>query len=162
MTAKDVIKNTISTCHEVLMAYLSDLNDADLMVRSVPGANHIAWQLGHLVSSEHQMMADAGFDMPDLPDGFAESHTPETSKSDDPGKFHTKDQYLQWMQQQRDATMSTLETIPEAGLDKQTPESMKEYAPNVAAVFNIIGIHAMMHGAQFVPVRRKLGKPVLI
>lgn len=162
MTAKDVIKNTISTCHEVLMAYLSDLGDADLMVRSVPDANHIAWQLGHLVSSEHQMMTDAGFDMPDLPDGFVESYTPETSKSDDPGKFHTKDQYLQWMQQQRDATFSTLETIPEAGLDKQTPESMKEYAPNVAAVFNIIGIHAMMHAAQFVPVRRKLGKPVLI
>lgn len=162
MTPKDIIKNTIGTCHEVLTAYLSDLTDADLMVRSVPGANHIAWQLGHLISSEHQMMSDAGYKMPDLADGFAASYTPETSSSDDPAKFHTMDQYLKWMQQQRDATMSTLDTIPDTDLDKATPESMKEYAPNVASVFNIIGIHVMMHAAQFVPVRRKLSKPVMI
>jgi len=162
MTSKDVLKNTINTCHEVMMAYLSDMNDADLMVRSVPGANHIAWQLGHLIASEHEMMTNAGYQMPALPDGFAESYTPETSTSDDPAKFQKKDQYLQWMAQQREATFSTLDAIPDSDLDKETPESMREYAPTVGSVFNIIGIHEMMHGAQFVPLRRKLNKPVMI
>ena len=86
MTPKDVINNMIGTCHELLTTYLSDFDDAELMVRPVPGANHIAWQLGHLVASEYQMMTDAGFTMPDLPDGFAESYTPETAKSDDSAK----------------------------------------------------------------------------
>ncbi len=162
MTPKDVMKNTIGMCHEVLTTYLSDLSDAELMLRPVPGANHIAWQLGHLIGSEHQMMSAAGFNMPDLPDGFAESYTKETSKSDDPASFHRKDQYLEWMEQQRTGTLAALDAATEADLDKPTPESMHEYAPTVGIAFNLVGIHQMMHAAQFVAVRRKLGKPVLI
>ena len=162
MTPKDVIKNTIDMSHEVLMAYLSDLSDADLMVRAVPEANHLAWQLGHLIASEHQMLADAGYPMPDLPDGFAESYTPETANSDDPAKFHTQDQYLEYMARQRAATLAILDEAPDSDLDKPTPESMHEYAPTVGVVFNVVGIHVMMHAAQFVAVRRKLGKPILI
>ena len=148
MTPKDVIKNTIDMCHDVLTTYLSDLNDADLMVRAVPEANHTAWHLGHLIASEHQMMTEAGYPMPDLPAGFAESHTKETAKSDDPAKFHKKEQYLAWMTGQRTATLAALAATPDSDLGKPTPESMREYAPTV--------------GAQLIAVRRKLGKPVLI
>ena len=45
---------------------------------------------------------------------------------------------------------------------QQSPESMREFAPTVGVAFNLIGIHEMMHAAQFVAMRRKLGKPVLI
>ena len=162
MTPRDVIKNTVNMCHEVLTSYLGDLSDAELMVRAVPEANHIAWQLGHLIAAEHQMLTDAGCEMPDLPAGFAESYTKETSTSDDPAKFHKKEQYLEWIGQQRAATLAALDGLSEADLDKPTPESMHGYAPTVGIAFNVIGIHVMMHAAQFVAVRRKLGKPVLI
>ena len=162
MTPKDVIKNTISVCHDVMTTYLSDLSDADLLVRPAPRANHIAWQLGHLIAGEHQMLTEAGFQMPDLPEGFAEAHANETAASDNPAKFHKKEQYLEWLGQQRAATLAALEATPESDLDKPSPESMREYAPTIGVMFNIVGIHTMMHGAQFVPVRRKLGKPVLI
>lgn len=161
MTPKDVIRNTIDMGQQVLSAYLSDLSDEDLMNRPVPEANHIAWQLGHLVSSEHKMLSDAGYDMPGLPDGFIEAYTPETSKSDNPGGFHKKQDYLDLMAQQRTGTLAALESASDAALDKPSPEPMREYAPTIGAVFNLIGIHLMMHAAQFVPLRRKLGKPVL-
>jgi hypothetical protein len=32
----------------------------------------------------------------------------------------------------------------------------------VAVAFNVLSIHILMHAAQFVAVRRKLGEPVLI
>jgi hypothetical protein len=162
MTPKDVIKNTIGMCHEILTVYLSDMEDGDLMVRPVPEANHAAWQLGHLISAERQMMSDAGFTMPDLPDGFAESHTPETSKSDDAARFLKKDEYLTLLEQQRDATLVALDATPNADLDKAAPESMREYAPTIGIAFNVVGIHEVMHAAQFVAVRRMLGKPVMI
>ena len=162
MTGKDVIKNTIDLCHEVLTTYLSDLSDADLFIRPVPGMNHIAWQLGHLVAAEHQMLTQAGYKMPDLPEGLAEAHANETAKSDDQAKFHKKEQYLAWMGQQREGTLAALGALPEADLDKPSPEPMRSYAPTIGAVFNLVGIHQMMHGAQFVAVRRKLGKPVSI
>jgi len=161
MTTKDAFKNTIDTCHGVLTAYVDDLTNADLLVRSVPAANHIAWQLGHLVAAEHEMISELGHKMPPLPTGFAESYTIEASKSDDPVKFDKKDEYLTLMAQQREATLAALDATPEADLDKPTPESMRGYAPTVGAAFNLIGMHELMHAGQFVPVRRKLGKPIL-
>ncbi|MFQ5806215.1 MAG: DinB family protein [Phycisphaerae bacterium] len=162
MTPEDAIKNTIDTCHEVLTAYVSDMSDADLLIRPVPEAHHIAWQLGHLVMSEHQMVGELGHKMPELPDGFAESYTPEAAKSDDAAKFHGKAEYLELLTRQREATMAALGATREADLDEPTPESMREYAPTVGSLFNLVGIHELMHAGQFVPVRRKLGKPVLI
>jgi hypothetical protein len=162
MTPKDVIKNSIDMGHEVLTTYLDDFSDADLMVRPVPEANHLAWQLGHLIVSEHQMVAEAGFKMPDLPEGFAESYTKETAPSNDPGKFHKKEQYLSWLAQQRAGTLAALAATSDRDLDKPSPESMREYAPTVGVMFNVVGLHELMHAAQFVPLRRKLGKPVRI
>ena len=40
-------------------------------------------------------------------------------------------------------------------------EAMRDYAPTVGAVLLLIGNHWMMHAGQFVPVRRKLGRPPL-
>ncbi len=162
MTPKDVIRNTIETSHQVLTAFLSDMSDADLLVRSTPEANHAAWQLGHLIASEHQMASEAGYLMPNLPNGFAESYTPETCRSETPAKFHKKEQYLAWLSRQRAATLSALESIPDADLDKASPEAMRSYAPTIAAMFNLIGLHELMHAAQFAPIRRKLGKPIVI
>ena len=162
MTPKDVIRNSIDMCHQVLTTYLSDLSDADLLARVTPGANHIAWQLGHLIAGEHQMVTEAGYQMPHLPEGFAERHSPETASSDDPAQFHSKEQYLAWLAEQRAGTLAALEAMPEPDLDRATPEPMQSYAPTVGAMFNIVGMHQMMHAAQWVPIRRKLGKPVLI
>lgn len=160
MTPKDAIKNCLDTCHQLLTAYVGDLSDADLMIRPVAEANHSAWQLGHIVAAEQKMVSDVGYPMPALPDGFAEAYTKETSASDDPAKFHTKDEYLKLLAEQREATLAALEALPESDLDKPTPEAMREYAPTVGSVFNIVGIHELMHAGQFVVVRRKLGKPI--
>jgi hypothetical protein len=161
MTANEAIKNTIDICHEILTSYVADLTDAELMVRPVPEANHIAWMLGHVIASEHEMMTMLGHKMPDLPAGFAEAYTKETSTSNDPAKFHKKDQYLALLAQQREATLAALVATPETDLDKPGPEEMREYAPTIGAALNIVGVHQLMHAGQFTPIRRKLGKPVL-
>jgi hypothetical protein len=162
MNAKDVIRSTIATAHELLTTYVSDLTDAELMTRPAPEANHVAWQLGHLIASEHQMLSDAGFTMPDLPEGLAEAHSKEAATSSEPAKFSTKQEYLRWMGEQRTATLNHLAAVADADLDKPTPEPIRSYAPTVGALFNIIGIHELMHAGQFAPVRRKLNKPILI
>ena len=59
-------------------------------------------------------------------------------------------------------TRDAEDAMPETDLDKPGSESMRAYAPTVGATFNMIGIHEGMHAAQFVVVRRKLDKPVLI
>ena len=53
MNARDAIKLNINSANMICQGYLADLTDAELLIRPVPGANHIAWQLGHLLVGEH-------------------------------------------------------------------------------------------------------------
>ncbi len=52
MNGRDAIQTALKSTKVLLTRYIEDLSDADLLVRPVPGANHIAWQLGHLIFSE--------------------------------------------------------------------------------------------------------------
>ena len=49
MNANEAIKNNIEFCRNVLGHWISDFSDADLMARPLPGVNHAAWQIGHLI-----------------------------------------------------------------------------------------------------------------
>ena len=70
MTAKDLLRQSIEFGHRVTRGFVEDLTDAELLVRSVPGANHIAWQLGHMIGSVRRMLSALGCPAPALPDGF--------------------------------------------------------------------------------------------
>ena len=158
MDAKDVIRQSFELAKVTTDMLLADLSDADLLVRPVDGANHIAWQLGHLIQSEadliNEVQADAAAA---LPDGFAEQHSPDKAGSDT--GFLTKQQYLDLWSQQRSATLDVLEKIPVADLDKPAPESLQQIAPTLGAVIHLIGSHEVLHAGQYSAIRRKLGKP---
>ena len=161
MNAKDVIRQVAEFSHLVVRYYVDDLSDGDLLVRAVPGANHIAWQLGHMVSGTQQMIVALGHPPPALPEGFAERYTKETAASDDPAQFAGKAECLALADRMKAATLAAIDATPEAALDQPAPEEMREYAPTVAAGLLILGSHWLMHAGQFVPIRRKLGKPAL-
>lgn len=162
MHAKELIKSSIELSHSITKAYVTDLSNDELFIRSVPGANHIAWQLGHLISSEHAMMSGVGVEMPALPAGFDDAHNMENTKSDDKSQFLTRDAYLELMGKMHEAAVNGLEATPDARLDEPSPEKFQAYAPTVGAVFAMIGAHELMHAGQYVPVRRKLEKPIAI
>ena len=162
MNARDAIKLNINCANMICQGYLTDLTDADLLVRPVPGANHIAWQLGHLLVAEHGMMEE-GFpgSMPPLPAGFAEKYTNDTSKLDSAGAFHPKSVYLDLAEQQRAATLKTLDKLTDADLDKPAPEKYKEWLKSTGDMISMQGSHWMMHAGQWAIVRRKLGKKAM-
>jgi hypothetical protein len=163
MTAKDVLKSHMDMAQMVLTRYLADLSDADLMRRPAPTANHLAWQLGHLINSENGLvnMVCPGVS-PALPAGFADQHGKGATGIDDPGRFLTKQQYLELFAKQREATKTALAGLADADLDKPGPDAMKRLCPTVGSVFVLIGNHPMMHAGQFATVRRILGKPIVI
>jgi uncharacterized damage-inducible protein DinB len=162
MTAKDVLKHALKTNHDILSMYLTDLSDADLLIRPAPGANHIAWQLGHLISSEARMLANIpGAKPPTLPAGFAEQHNKGAAASDKTDSFRTKKEYLNLYNQVREATFAALAALPDADLDKATQGNIARMAPTLSSVFFLAANHEMMHAGQFSVARRKLGKPVL-
>jgi hypothetical protein len=162
MNARQAIRLSIDSANLICQGYLGDLTDAELLVRPVPGANHIAWSLGHLLISEREMVElTCPGSMPALPAGFAEKYTPERSKLDSPGDFHPKSVYMDVFEQQRSATLKALDKLTDADLDKPGPEKYREWIKNVAEVFIMQGTHWLMHAGQWAVVRRKLGrKPI--
>jgi uncharacterized damage-inducible protein DinB len=158
MTAIELLRHNLAFCRMILTDYLEDLRDEHLFVRPVPGANHIAWQLGHLIKGEHGFLQSLGFEVPDLPHGFAEAYTKETAAIDDPARFHSKANYLQLMARNRAATERALDSLSEADLDKPDPKG-RSYAPTFGAVLHLIGSHELMHAGQFIAVRRMAGMP---
>lgn len=161
MDAKAALRQDVEFSSMLAHAYVDDLTDADLFVRSVPGANHIAWQLGHMITGTAQMIAAVGQPAPALPEGFADAHKAETAACDDPARFSTKATYLALMDKMKAASLAAIDATPDSVLDQPGPEAMREYAPTMGAVLGLLGGHWTMHLGQFVPIRRKLGKPAL-
>jgi len=163
VTGKDALKNALTSTQGYLAMYLGDFTDAELLVRPVPGANHIAWQLGHVILGEIGMVGSQLPDtkFPELPAGFAEAHDAKNATGDGPEGFLTKAEYLALFDQARAATLAALATLTDADLDRPTTGSVTAYAPTFCALFQIASDHTMMHAGQFTVVRRKLGKPIV-
>lgn len=160
--ATNVIKASLDMAEFCVNGYLQDLADEHLLIRPVAGANHMAWQIGHLITAEHSFIEMiCPNSMPDLPDGFADRYTKETTAMDDASAFHTKEDYVRLMSEQRAGTLAALEKASDEDLDRPAPEEIREYSPTVGATFALQAIHWMMHSGQWVLVRRKLGREPL-
>ncbi len=159
MNARDAIKVGMDMAEYVSLAYVSDLNAEQFLHRPCQGTNHITWQIGHLIASEHEMIQKVcpGF-MPELPAGFAAKYTKETAGLNDVSKFHSKDELLSAYRAQRAGTLAALQSLTDADLDRATGV---DYAPTVAAMFSMQGSHWLMHAGQWVIIRRQHGLPPL-
>jgi len=163
MKTHEAIISNLHSARYVITRYLEDLHSEDLLVRPHPDAHHVAWQLGHLVLSECQMVRavrpGSGYD---LPVDFIAKHDKANAAKSQLADFCAKDHYLSLMEAVRAATLKALGEIPQEQLSNPGPESMRGYAPKVGSVFLAIANHEMMHSGQIAVVRRVLGKPVVI
>jgi uncharacterized damage-inducible protein DinB len=163
MNTKETIRSNMGITDMVFKTYLSDLSDADLMTRPSEGCNHVAWQVGHLISSEvgliNQIAPGKGME---LPDGFADAHSKEQAGNDDASAFRSKDEYLALYDKVREASAAVLEEMTDEQMDEAGPEHFKQLCPTKGAMFNLVATHPMMHAGQLAVARRVLGKPVLI
>ena len=160
MNSRQSLQLAIDTADYICMAYVSDLSDSELMLRPHPECNHINWQLGHLIASEHAMINGISpGTMPPLPAGFAEKYTKETATSNDPTQFATAAELMSTHKAQRAGTIAALAKMTDEGLDAATGV---DYAPTVGSMFAMQSCHWLMHSGQWVIVRRNLGKKIVI
>jgi uncharacterized damage-inducible protein DinB len=157
MNIQQLLSLSLETSDLICLGYLKDLSDADLLLRPHAGCNHVNWQVGHLIQSEHEMMQRVAA-MPPLPPGFAERYSKDKQGSDRREDFCSKDELLRAQQVQRAGTLAALGQITEADLDQPTGV---DYAPTFGSLLALIPAHWLMHAGQWVIVRRELGRPLL-
>lgn len=156
------IKTELALPGFVTQAYIDDLTDEQLLIRPHEKANHIAWQLGHLIAAEHSLNNMVCPDsMPPLPEGFAEQHDKSTADSDDPSAFCKKDDYVKLMNEQRQGTLALLDRLSDEELLAPAPEDIQKFGATVGAVIAGQSAHWMMHAGQWVIIRRQLGKEAM-
>jgi hypothetical protein len=159
MNAKDAVRTTMNTADFMVESYLSDITPQEMFVRPVAGANHLAWQLGHLISAETRLVETAApRSMPALPEGFAERHTKDTAASDNPADFLSKDEYFKLAKSVRAGTLGALEKISDADLEKPVTGRVPPFVKRGVDCFVTAGGHWILHAGQWVILRRHLGR----
>jgi len=162
MQAKDALKIALSSTQNLVGWFVGDLSDQDITVRPVPNANNIAWQLGHLIEGEvHLGSALPGAKYPELPSSIKGQYDKKTASSAPAGGYLTKNQYLEWFNKVREATIANVGKLSDADLDKPNTGGMAKFAPLYADLIVLMANHALMHAGQFTVVRRALNKPIL-
>lgn len=163
MNTHESIAIMLNTARLASERYLSDLTDQDLLVRPVSGANHAAWQLGHLICSEIAMTSAADSSVKlSLPTDFVDCHSKEAAALNEMSRFYPKSMYLTLMRDLRGLTLVALSKLTESDLNRAGPEEMRTYAPTVGSLFVMIGCHELMHSGQLAILRRLLNKPIVI
>ena len=163
MHLRTLLRAQLDTADLVMQRYLGDLSDADLLVRPVPTANHLAWQLGHLIVNEHRLLvsldpAEAEL----LPPGFGERHGKDRAAPGIDDGFEPKARYLELHRAVRSALLRVIDGLEDPRFDDPAPEWMRSYAPTIAHALGSQATHQMLHLGQAAVLRRALGKPVVL
>src|SRR5262245_14372717 len=149
MDIKQAIRANATASEFLVQSYLADLSDAELLARPCKGANHIAWQLGHLIAAERHLVEQAAPGMmPPLPEGFAERHKKEKASLDDPKAFLTKGEYLALAKQIRAAALEIVGSMSEADFDKPVTK-VPPFIKTAGELFLFLGPHWTMHAGQW-------------
>ena len=147
---------------DMLKMVLSDFSDADMLVRPCAGANHAAWQVGHLIGAETRLINSCTPGaMPELPAGFSEKFSKSTASIDDAKAFPNKADLLGLLEKTRAASIRWIKSLSEEDLNRKNEGPFKDFMPTVHHTVAVISNHTAMHTGQFQVIRRKLGKPVL-
>lgn len=162
MDFKDAIRASLGVADFMVNGYLADITPAELLDRPVPGANHIAWQLGHLIAAErHLVEAAVPGSMPELPAGFADRYGRGKQVTDNPADYLTKDEYLKLAKDIRAVTLRTLDRLTPADFDKPVEARVPPWVKKAGDAFVTIGSHWVLHAGQWVVLRRKLQREVM-
>jgi hypothetical protein len=161
MDLKQAIRSSFSQTDMVVESYLADLTDEELLVRPLPGTNHIAWQLGHLITAERALIEKiAPGQTEPLPAGFDKAYSKDTAALDDPAKFLSKDEYQRLARGVRAGTLRIADTMAPADFDRPV-ERIIPVVQVAGDMFFFVSMHWLMHAGQWAVLRRKVGRPPL-
>lgn len=163
MNTASAIATTLRGSMRIVKKYVEDFSAEDLTHRPCDGCHPIAWQLGHLISSQAFLLnmvspnADAG-----VPQSFHDRYAKGTGGPDDNGPYQTAQEYMDLFDRVNNVIEAELAKLSDEDLDAPAPEKFRERFPSIGHLYILMASHPLMHAGQFVPVRRKLGKPVVV
>lgn len=159
MNFKEAVRKQCEIADFMLDSYLADVTSEELLHRPAPGANHVAWQLGHLITAETRLIeAAVPGSMPALPAGFAERHVKDTAGSDNAADFLPKEEYMKVAKSVRAGMLKVLDSLSDADFDKPVSGRLPPWIKKAGDCFITAAGHWVLHSGQWVVLRRHLGR----
>jgi hypothetical protein len=147
----------------MLKASISDFSEEEMFFRPCPAANHAAWQIGHLIVAEANMVnAAAPGRGGKIPPEFVVAFSKDMASSDERSRFPSKDALLACLDTVRAASICWAKDLSEADIGAPGPENMRAFIPTKGSLSLIILEHLAMHLGQLQVIRRCLGKAHLM
>ena len=145
---------------DLMKLHLADFSDADMLKRPCNAANHTAWMVGHLATSEATLIniATPGA-IPEQSMAMRERHSSKGTKLDE--GFVGKDELIRLLGETREKSIEWLLKLTDADWNREMPKQFENFAPTVGHLALMVPMHANMHLGQIQGVRRALGKPVI-
>jgi hypothetical protein len=162
MTPAELAADFVARNLEILKMTLGDFSDADMLARPVPGANHAAWQVGHMIGALYHMYGQAAPGVvPDAFAAFGEKFGGKTAHIDDPAHYGPKASLLEAFAQSHAAVVEWAKRLAPDDAARELTGRLAGFAPTVGHLVLMTGTHVAMHVGQMQVIRRKLGKPLL-
>lgn len=160
MTSADAIKQNLSLSAMIWAMLTDDFTEDERFVRAVPGGNHAAWLMGHLIVAERRFLEMLGSVPPELPPGFEEVHSSAGASADGPDGFLTLAGYRELAAAVRASLIAAIDGMSDADFAKPVTGRMAGITPTLGHLLVLTGNHSAFHCGQLSTIRRKLGKPV--
>src|SRR5262245_34678842 len=120
MNGIQAIQSALGATQWLLTMVIEDLSDAELLERPVPGANQIAWQIGHVIAGEI-MLGQAQLPQavyPPLPAGWGDLYGQGGASKDGADGFRPKAEYVRMFNEVRKATIEAVGKLQDSDLDR--------------------------------------------
>jgi hypothetical protein len=156
LTRIEQIACSLRTARRITLGLVEDVPRPRWTWQPVPGANHVAWTLVHLVVADDWGPASLG----DPERRFAHyERFLEGGPQDDPARYPDPDELLQALGQAHERLLGRLGTLQEADLDRPLTGPLSRYAPDVGTVLHSHIWHEGFHAGQIAVIRKALGLP---
>ena len=159
MNFKDAVRTQFTVADFMVDKYLADLTQSELLTRPAPDANHIAWQLGHLISAETRLIeAAAPGSMPACPTVFTKGIPKIRPRAITRPIFSLRKSTSSLPNPCGQRRSKRLDAQSESDLDRPVTGRLPPWIKCAGDCFVTAAGHWVLHAGQWVVLRRKLGR----
>jgi hypothetical protein len=161
-SAKAAGLNALAFSARIIDKFLADFPADKRTVQPFPGANHAAWIIGHIASTNDHFRTSLGKNQkPVCPESWG-GPTMFGMKSEptaDNSRYPSWIELTGTLKKSQDALAAWFSSMTEAQLAEPMPEKLKMFGADFASLMSTMAVHQALHFGQLSALRRAFALP---
>ena len=156
---KDVILGQFQFGQMLFDKFTGDLSDEDYFQIPMPGANHVAWLMGHVACTEDWAAGLVSGNPLQIPSATHDLFNSSSESVADAGTYPTRKEIDEFFKSSRVNIVEVLKAFDDSRWgDPSPPEAPQDFFPTFGALWNLQGVHQFWHIGHITVCRVALGK----